>query len=811
MPVEPIVSYDGAFTLSATGPLPSASVSAVTLGNGKIALVPSMTSVDTVAARIGSSATASSPSYAGQSTGLLPLFHFNRVRVILPNATATVTSSPVAVQTLSNASLNMYTGILTLTFALSAGSTALGSLETDIYPVAQLPFCSMQTCRLQLLPAAYDGLTGVGAVGTISHEVYAPSGLLSGGSSSELDTPTFNTTVRFVGPPRQPAALTMLTAEARYDGGRTCTRKVVAMACSYLLDVPSHYAQYGGGVSPQDRMLAYNRIALLSSADGSVPDTYRFSVLTATMSTDDFPNPLDECIRLLVAVVSSSSAITSTRADSAIRSAHVGVWADNWKTRITLTPKTQASPEEVSRLLRVQRAARYAQFQVFASTRPGAAVAMDPSALGLAALTNASLLYSGDTFLLPTLLLLRPAAARTILEFRAATLDAARRLAAGFGLAGVQYPSTNVQADVLGAYRTPFFYATPMVPVALYNSCLIAIGAWNYYRVGHDIDWLVNSGWPILRGVADMLASAAVVTSDGAYHLVGVPGLSGSAGADDDAYTVYLTRLALTFAIQCAFELRREAAQAWFDVRGGLAVSTFSSPTGADAQPSTDIALLNVIMPNSATTRGAAAPAVLDFLLPLLPFYASRPLSGESCSGCLAGNSADVQSRNLTYWSTHQAAGTATLPVNQLLTAGLWINKAQSSTTPRDDADTFATTLDAFLDLNVDRVWGNLLAPDTLTYASDSPPGIPAVTNDLGVAGTLLFILLTCVAGVVVQGTVSSTHAHPEPFRINVSRRSGALPTSWMTMTVTGIGQYANLTSVVTNKLTYTSSLVTRH
>lgn len=817
--------YDGAFTLSVVGPIASVSasgsISSVTLGNGKIALVPSLSSLDTVTARIGGSGAPSS-SYGGQATGLTPSFHFNRLRVALPFSSAS-SSAALATQTLTSAVLNMYTGILSLSFALTGQSTTtpstpvrLGTITTDIYPVAQLPFCAMQTFSLSLQPAAYDAMpSGSTTAGFVSHEVYAPSGTASGGVSSELMGPIYNTTTRYVSP-RQgssstPSGLAMLTALATYDGGQALASKTVAAACAYLLDVPTNYAQYGGGASQQDRSQASDRIALLtSSVTGLLPGVFKFSVLTAVMTTDDFPNPLEECIRLLIAIVSSSS--SQQTATDAIRAGHVGVWANNWATCITLNPKTQATDAEKQQLARFQRVARYSLFQVFASTRAGTAVSLDPSSLGLAALTTVTLLFSGDVFLLPVLLITRPAAAKSMLAYRAATLDVAMRLAAGFGLAGAQYPSTAVQADVLGSYRTPFFYGTPVTSLALYNSCLVSTSVWNYFRVTHDIDWLITTGYPILRSVADMLASAATIdaTGSGAYHLVGVVGLSGASlsasdSQEDDSFTVYFTRLALTYAIQAAFEIRREASQAWFDVRAGLSVSTFSSPSDTSLTiASTNVELLNVIMPNAGTAVGATAPTLLDFLVPLLPFYAVRPLAGESCSSCLAGTSADVATRNLAYWTTHLAPGTASLPFNQLVTAGILINKAQTSATPRDDAEAFVATLDAFLNANMDSVWGNLLAPTASATLDDvTQGGAVATSNDLGVAGAYLFVLLTCAAGITIQGTVSPTRGHPEPVRINTTRRSGVLPHVWLNMSVTGVGPSAGLASLVTNRETY--------
>ena len=60
---------------------------------------------------------------------------------------------------------------------------------------------------------------------------------------------------------------------------------------------------------------------------------------------------------------------------------------------------------------------------------------------------DGSMLYEGDLWLVPLLLLLKPDIARTIIEYRYAALSTAKQLAASYGFEGARIPYID---DIIG-------------------------------------------------------------------------------------------------------------------------------------------------------------------------------------------------------------------------------------------------------------------------------------------------------------------------------------------------------------------------
>jgi hypothetical protein len=261
------LEYDGGYVLQlptpsspdqAPAPLPHALVSGLTLGNGKIALVPSNTDVDVQMAQISGTVGAS---FGGYSSGMLPLFRFNRLRFYSDNA-ADVTYA------LRTARLDMFTGVWTVGFALTraADGVSLGAVETDLYPVQHLPFCVMQTVRWTV-PASLQPSDASGPALAVYHEVYTPAG--------ELADPRFNSSTLYV--PSLAAPLYVLTAhgECGGSGGRGGRGAQAAcevdVASAYLFDDPALFAQCGYNVYTADRGRCFDRIALVQPSYPYVP------------------------------------------------------------------------------------------------------------------------------------------------------------------------------------------------------------------------------------------------------------------------------------------------------------------------------------------------------------------------------------------------------------------------------------------------------------------------------------------------------------------------------------------------------------
>lgn len=762
------ILYDGSSMLymAKGGTPPDPSVSAISLGNGKIAVVPTMTTIDSAQSMITGRVQVDRGRY---DSGAIRNFQFNRVRAF-GDADEAVT------YTISSASLSMDTSTFTLDLSAASSSTAhaLGTVLVNMYAHSTLPFCFMQTVTLQLSAAYMNGLNGDPY---ILHDLYC---------DQTISRVKFNTSVLHV--PSLSAPLYLLVGEGQTDNGSGTsseTPRSVAVGCCYLFEDSAAMVPQGYNVYANDRRRAYSRINLPKAAAGK--GSFRFHILTATMSSDDFQNPEEEVKRILLSVSASRSLPGQGPIDIAnkLRADHVFSWSTQWSNSITIIPKTMATAKEKSDVMAVQRASRFALYNLLSSTRAGARVTSDPSLLSLMD-SDGSLLYRGDAWFMPVLLLLRPECAKSVLEYRRKTLESAANLAQCYGYSGTKYGFTE---DVIGYSSAVYFDSSQ--PQHLYNTSLVAISVWNQYRSTSDTTWLQQIGYEILRGVADFLVSAATanVSGNGQYSFINILGY-GSVPATDNTFTVATAKLALSYAIQASYVLTYQVRQSWYDVLNGLALPTDSSATVLVTDASYE-----------GPTPSTTIPPIIDCLIPLLPWYYNSVFP-HTCSCAGNTNVASTIAANIAaYLPPVQTAiqnGTAH-PYTVAVLSGLSAVTSQAGGR-NADAAVFLSLLTSFIKSSTDAGtgWGNFV--DT-TRPRSSAMDYPV--SDLNLASMLLFVLLNCVAGIQVRGLVTDTRYFAEECKIRASDNA-ILPVTWASLTISRVGTDFSEVRVV-NQQVYSS------
>ncbi|GAA5834169.1 hypothetical protein JCM11251_000560 [Rhodosporidiobolus azoricus] len=150
-----------------------------------------------------------------------------------------------------------------------------------------------------------------------------------------------------------------------------------------------------------------------------------------------------------------------------------------------------------------QTATRASMFHMLTNVRNGS----EPTGLGDNSIAPAGLTsdsYAGQIFwMYPGLLALFPDYAESIVDFRYRQLGAAMENAAEYNLSGALYPWTGAR----------YGNDTGVGPAYDYEYHLnsdIALAAWQYYAATANQSWLEEKGWPIIQGVADMIASFVV-------------------------------------------------------------------------------------------------------------------------------------------------------------------------------------------------------------------------------------------------------------------------------------------------------------
>jgi protein-glucosylgalactosylhydroxylysine glucosidase len=112
--------------------------------------------------------------------------------------------------------------------------------------------------------------------------------------------------------------------------------------------------------------------------------------------------------------------------------------------------------------------------------------------------------WDSDTWIFPALLLLHPERARSLVDFRERTLEAARQRARHHGFEGAMYPWESDPEN--GSEQTPHS-AYVLGETEIHVNADVAIAQWQYYLATHDRDWLRGHGWPVIREVARFWAS----------------------------------------------------------------------------------------------------------------------------------------------------------------------------------------------------------------------------------------------------------------------------------------------------------------
>jgi trehalose/maltose hydrolase-like predicted phosphorylase len=265
----------------------------------------------------------------------------------------------------------------------------------------------------------------------------------------------------------------------------------------------------------------------------------------------------------------SRAALTARRARAlgyaATRTASVAAWAQRWKTDIEIT----GDPE-------LQLTVRAMLFQLLSSADSGTAIGIPPMGLSGGGYYG-HVFWDSDSWMFPSLVLTHPDIARSLVDFRARTLDAARANARSNGYAGAMYPW---EADERGRETTPRF-ASQNASSEIHVTGDVALATWQYFLATGDSAWLAQRGYPVLRETAEFWVSRATRdTARDVYHIRNVVSVDeGLIGVSDDGYTNAVARRNLESAVAAARQLGETPNPLWSHVATRLHIA-FDSTRG---------------------------------------------------------------------------------------------------------------------------------------------------------------------------------------------------------------------------------------
>ncbi|MDB4910081.1 MAG: glycoside hydrolase family 65 protein, partial [Gemmatimonadetes bacterium] len=209
--------------------------------------------------------------------------------------------------------------------------------------------------------------------------------------------------------------------------------------------------------------------------DASPGQTYTFSDLVSIVSSIESPQPAARATR--------SAAMARRRGYDAVAASSMAAWHQRWETDIEI----DGDPA-------LQRVVRSMLYYLLCSADSGTALAIPPMGLSSGGYYG-HVFWDSDTWMFPSLVLTHPDVARSLVDFRAHTIPAARANARANGFRGAMYPW---EADDRGNETTPHF-AAQNAHSEIHVNGDVALAQWQYFLATGDSAWLARKGFPVIR------------------------------------------------------------------------------------------------------------------------------------------------------------------------------------------------------------------------------------------------------------------------------------------------------------------------
>lgn len=213
-----------------------------------------------------------------------------------------------------------------------------------------------------------------------------------------------------------------------------------------------------------------------------------------------------------------------------------------------------------------QLAVRFAQYHLYVMT-PAHDNRMNVAAKGLSGEAyKGHTFWDTEMFILPYFIYSAPEIARSLEEYRWLGLEGAHKKAAENGYGGAQFPWEAAWID--DGEVTPVWGAADIItglPIKIWSGFIeqhitadVAYGAWQYYVVTGDQEFMDRYGYELILDTAKFWVSRFEPGDDGAYHINDVVGPDEyKEHVDDNAFTNYMAAWNIRKAMEYAAGLKR--------------------------------------------------------------------------------------------------------------------------------------------------------------------------------------------------------------------------------------------------------------
>jgi trehalose/maltose hydrolase-like predicted phosphorylase len=275
---------------------------------------------------------------------------------------------------------------------------------------------------------------------------------------------------------------------------------------------------------------------------------YHFAIAGASITSAQHDDPLNEAERYVI--------YAKLQGAQRLKEFHNAAWDSLWKSDIII------DGDDAS-----QRDVHSAMYHLYSFVREG--TSYSPSPMGLSGLGyNGHVFWDAELWMFPTILVLHPEMAKSMVEYRFQRLAEAKHNAFAHGYKGAMYPW---ESAATGNEETPVWALSG--PFEHHITADVAIAAWNYFAVTQDTSWLREKGFPVIKECADFWTSRVEKNGPGKYDIKNVVAADEWAeNVDNNAFTNAAAKANLKYAVMAANILHEPVDNEWVDVEQNIPV-----------------------------------------------------------------------------------------------------------------------------------------------------------------------------------------------------------------------------------------------
>ncbi len=280
----------------------------------------------------------------------------------------------------------------------------------------------------------------------------------------------------------------------------------------------------------------------------STNTNYSFSIAGSSITSAHHNDPLNEAER--------STIFAKLEGRERLIDFHKKSWEKLWQSDIQIEGDDQAQQDVHSMM-----------YHLYSFVREG--TAQSPSPMGLSGLGyNGHVFWDTELWMFPSLLVLHPELAKSMIEYRFQRLDAAKRNAFSKGFKGAMFPWESAET---GVEETPVWALSG--PFEHHITACVGIAAWNYYCVTQDKNWLKEKGYPILKETADFWASRVERNGINHYDIKNVVAADEWAeNVNNNAFTNAAAKTNLQYATMAAKIIGETPSTDWMNVANNIPI-----------------------------------------------------------------------------------------------------------------------------------------------------------------------------------------------------------------------------------------------